>query len=87
MFCLLMKKIILSFLGMGFILLLFQGKSFSYFEDKMYCQFSKNNIIISLQAKSSYACKAYIRYVEVDMKKVYRDILIIQEYIDKKKDI
>lgn len=62
-------------------------KSFSYFEDKMYCDISKDKIVISLDAKDVYPCKTYIRYIEVQMKKVYRDILLIQQYVDKKQDL
>ena len=61
--------------------------SFSYFENKVYCNISKDKVIISLDAKKSYTCNTYIRYIEVQMKKVYRDVLLIQGYIDKKQDL
>lgn len=66
---------------------LWWGKSFAYFESKMYCQISKWNIVISLKSDDSNLCKKYITSLEVSMKKVYVDILSVQKYIDKKQDI
>jgi len=66
--------------------MLFLGSWFSYFDKKVYCKISKNNIIISL--KNSWStCQSYTKSIELSMKKVYRDILAIQWYINKKEDI
>ncbi len=68
-------------------LFLFVGKGFAYFEDKMYCQITKDNIVISLKAGQWYTCKRYIRSIEIFMKQTYRDILTVQQYLDKKQDM
>lgn len=68
----------------GFV---FFETSFSYFEEKMYCAISKDRIIISLDAKKNHTCNVYIRYIETQMKKVYKDILVIQKYVDQKQDL
>lgn len=61
--------------------------SFSRFEEKLYCDITKDRIVISLDNKKFYTCKVYIRYIELQMKKVYKDILLIQKYVDKKQDL
>ncbi|HCY21577.1 TPA: hypothetical protein DIC40_07190 [Patescibacteria group bacterium] len=53
----------------------------------MYCDITKDRIVISLDNKKFYTCKVYIRYIELQMKKVYKDILLIQKYVDKKQDL
>lgn len=53
----------------------------------MYCDITKEKIIISLDNKSLYTCNVYIRYIEAQMKKVYKDILIIQKFLDKQEDL
>ncbi len=61
--------------------------SFSYSQQDMFCTITKDNIVISLSSKNNYLCKTYIEYIEIQMKNVYKDILLIQKYIDKKQDI
>lgn len=61
--------------------------SFSHFEEKLYCDITKDKIVISLDNKKFYTCKVYIRYIESQMKKVYKDILLIQKYVDKQEDL
>lgn len=63
------------------------SKSFSYFEDKMYCEISKSKIVISLDAQKNHACSVYIKYIETQMKKTYKDIIVIQKYVDQKQDL
>jgi len=73
-----------------FIVIIFLGfipRWFSYFEGKMYCDITKDRIIISLDNKKFYTCDIYVRYIETQMKAVYKDILLIQKYIDKKEDL
>lgn len=82
-----MKFIKIIIFSLFTVFFLVWTKSFSYFEDKMYCDITKDKIVISLDAKWIYSCKTYIRYIEVQMKKVYRDILLIQQYVDKKQDL
>lgn len=74
-------------LAIIFVLLEFFQVWFSGFEDKMYCDITKDKIVISLDNKNFYTCKVYTRYIEVQMKKVYRDIILIQKYIDKRQDL
>lgn len=61
--------------------------SFWHFEDKMYCDITKEKIVISLDNKQFYTCKVYVRYIESKMKNVYKDMLTIQKYIDKQEDL
>jgi len=74
-------------LVVSIVFLWFFSKSFSAFEDKMYCEITKDKIVISLDSKKNHACKVYIRYIESQMKNVYKDILVIQKYIDYKSDL
>ena len=80
------KKILL----VGFLIafgLFFQGQWFSYFDQQMYCKLSPNNIIVSLKKTDWYLCKTYVSSLEAWMKKTYKDILVIQWYIDRKFDV
>ncbi len=82
-----MMKYIKYLLTFIFLLFGYVPLSFSYFQDKLYCTITKENVVISLENKKYYTCKIYIRYIETQMKKVYNDILLIQKYIDKKQDL
>ncbi len=65
----------------------FFSKSFSAFEDKMYCEIGKDKIVISLDSRKNHTCNVYIRYIESKMKNIYKDTLVIQKYIDQKSDL
>ena len=60
---------------------------FASFEKNLYCEISKDKIIISLDSKNNHTCNVYIRYIESQMKNVYKDILVIQKYVDQKEDL
>ncbi len=77
------KSIILGMIVVFWLI----SNAFSSFDDKMYCEITKNEVIISLENKSVYPCQIYIKYIELQMKKVYKDLELIQKYIDQKRDL
>lgn len=80
------KKIFLGSFLIAFGLI-YQYQWFSYFEQQMYCKLSLNNITVSLKKTDWYLCKTYVSSLEIGMKKTYKDILVIQWYIDRKYDV
>ena len=51
----------------------------------MYCDISKDKVVISLQS-GQYLCQRYVRLVESVMKSTYKDMVQMQKYIDEKQD-
>ena len=54
------------------------GISFGYLEPKMFCQISKQNIKVSLNAVDGLKCQDYIAYVETTMKNTAKNLVVIQ---------
>jgi len=69
-----------------FLVLTTMWVSFWYYEDDLYCHIEDNNIKISLNKHDGGKCTEYVKYLEQKMKVVYKDILTIQWYINKRQD-
>lgn len=79
------KKLSTIFIIIVFLLL---WSSFWYMEDSLYCTISNQSIRVSIQrTEDSNKCNEYIKSLELLIKSEYNDILKIQVYIDKKKDL
>ena len=78
-----MKKIVL----ITMVCFLFLGTGFGYLEENFFCILKKDDIRISLKKSDGNRCSEYIKTIEQSMKNNYKDILIIQWYIDKKQNL
>jgi len=60
--------------------------TFWYFEQNMFCNIKKDNIIVSLNQNDWLKCQEYTKYIEQKMKSTYLDVLTMQWYINKRQD-
>lgn len=78
-----MKKLILALSLVSFA---WCGVSFWYLETSLLCSINKQDIKVSLKKTDGQLCKSYIVYIEQVMRKTARDIVTVQEYINKEQD-
>ena len=61
---------------------------FWYFEDKVYCDFDKNNLVLDVKWwESQIKCKTYLDVIQKKSKEKYSEITLIRDYISQGEDL
>jgi hypothetical protein len=68
--------------------MVWQGQTFGYLEDKMYCKVEGEQITLYIkQEAAAHKCSLYVKVIEQLAKEKYDEIMLVLDYINQKEDV